>query len=372
MRIVVCIPSLNEADSIGYVVAQADLGLARAYPDTTRTIVNVDSDSDDDTVRRFTEVATIAHKEAFVLRGEPRGKGRNLLRALEYANRTEADCIVILDSDTTTITSEWAATLAAPVVAGRACFVAPVYARSRFEGSTTNHLAWPLVYGCCGVDLRQPIAGDFAIDSALLKAILATQPPELATGYGIDMFLSTMACRSGRPIEQVTLGRKLHKPSFPKIERIFVEEAAVGLELVRDAPRPRGWGRVVRPVSLLEGGSYAHREQARILGVEARERCRVMASVYADWVPSWGARNFDLAGGLGPTAWTDLLAGAVRAIRRYPSLTGDTVARQLLPAFLLRAVTFWDDSDGITASAAESNLEIQAELFLQAMTVAGL
>jgi glycosyltransferase involved in cell wall biosynthesis len=286
MHILVGIPSLNEADSIAHVTEQIDKGLKLTFGCHDCTIVNIDSDSVDRTSEKFQATTTWARKMSIVLRQRPLGKGRNLLKFFRYAEEQQADGVATFDADVTSIQPEWVEALLAPIISKHADYVVPCYRRSRFEGSTTNHFAFPLMYGFCGIDVRQPIAGDFGVGMRVIKELFSRPITLDILGYGIDMALSMTAGTAGLRISEVQLGDKQHKPSFGKIEKIFKEEAAGGLEIIRRwLPSQRVVSSKERPSSIADWGNYSHYHEAISL-------VKRLSAQIPNLIPTYSADNF--------------------------------------------------------------------------------
>src|SRR5262249_28728748 len=144
-RLAVGIPTHLEADSIGNVTRQVDEGLARLLNPSDCLIINVDSDSPDRTSEVFLSTPTLCRKESFVLSEQPRGKGRNALRFFERSAELRVAALAIVDGDLRSITPDWIEALLGPVLRGEADYVTPLYLRHRFDGSTTNHFAYPMI-----------------------------------------------------------------------------------------------------------------------------------------------------------------------------------------------------------------------------------
>lgn len=227
--IIVGIPTYNEADSISNAVQKIDKGLSEYFPEYKALIINVDSQSSDGTSRVFNEIKTKTDKMTFTVKKQPRGKGANIFSLLKIGKKFGAKYIATIDADITTITEEWPKLLLDPLIKERVDFVTPVYTRNRYEGNTTNHFCFPLLYGWFGRKINQPIGGDFALSDRLLKYILEQQKPKDAFLYGIDIFLSTHAVGGNFETREVYLGRKIHKPSFSKIIPMFQQVAATML-----------------------------------------------------------------------------------------------------------------------------------------------
>lgn len=106
-RIVIGIPSYNEEDTIRYVISQVDLGLRKFYPTSKNLIINVDSNSSDDTKNVFLRTQTFYPKEYINTGKKIRGKGKNLIELFKYCNILGVDFVVLLDSDIKTVKPSW-------------------------------------------------------------------------------------------------------------------------------------------------------------------------------------------------------------------------------------------------------------------------
>lgn len=227
--IIVGIPTYNEADSISSTVRKIDRGLSKYFPKYSALIVNMDSQSLDGTRRVFLSTKTNKEKMSLAIKKYSPGKGANIFSLLKLIKRLGAKYIATIDADITTITEKWPKLLLDPIIKGEANFVAPIYTRNRYEGNTTNHFCFPLLYAWFGRQLSQPIGGDFAFSSYFSEYILKQQKPKDAFLYGIDIFLSTHALGGNFRIKEVYLGRKIHKSSFAKIIPMFQQVVATML-----------------------------------------------------------------------------------------------------------------------------------------------
>ncbi|MBY0472866.1 glycosyltransferase, partial [Patescibacteria group bacterium] len=285
MKVLVCLPSLNEAGTIGTVTRIVDKGLRSVPGLTSARIVNVDSNSVDGTREVFNKEITYYPKTSIVPQGEP-GKGRNLLSFTEVARKEDADFCVTIDTDITSVTEDWMRRLLDPLMSGEADYVTPLYERSRFEGSSTNHFAYPVIYGFTGQRVRQPIAGDFAFNRLFLDVLVGTVPVEAVYGYGIDIFLSLVAATVPLRIRQVKLGKKIHNPSFAKLEAMFPQIAASALAVVRQATLTDFTDQsYVGAANILEVKVFPHREAARKMLGRARHILSATTSSSYVWLP---------------------------------------------------------------------------------------
>lgn len=230
MKIAIIIPSFNEEDNISNIVKIVDRGLSKYYPNSESVIINVDSDSQDSTVERFLNTPTKFPKNSIVNKDIPRGKGSNIRKAiLHYKN--SVDYFLMLDSDVISVKEIWIKKFLEPLIKGRAQMVAPVYTRNRYEGNTTNHFSSPIYFACFNKDFVQPIAGDFSFTNKLTD--FCNNMVYLNDYmYGIDTVITFNAVLKGYKINQIKIGQKLHKPSFPKIVPMFEQVASTTFRLI--------------------------------------------------------------------------------------------------------------------------------------------
>ncbi len=133
MRVSVIIPTHNEAQAIGRVLA--DLSLADLPPNFATEVIVVDSNSNDGTP----EIA--ARMGARVIQEPRRGYGRACLTGMGAAN--SPDVVVFLDGDYSDRPSELPILLA-PIIEGRA----DITLGSRLhEHNSGNALPWHQVFG---------------------------------------------------------------------------------------------------------------------------------------------------------------------------------------------------------------------------------
>ncbi len=224
MRISVIIPSLNEADSISNAVKIADEGLKRFYPNSEKLIINSDGPSDDNTRDVFINTETESEK-MYLSNSKAKicGKGTNICSGFEKLNNS--DVVVVLDADVKSSTPEWIKMFVDPIINDSCDLVTPLYTRNRYEGNTTNHFSAPLLRACLGCTVEQPIAGDFSLSPRLVNKVVNSCYFDSDYKYGIDTLISWTAIGSKMKVKQVKLGRKIHKPSFPKISDMFTQVA---------------------------------------------------------------------------------------------------------------------------------------------------
>ncbi len=219
--LVMGIPSFNEADNIAFVARQLATGAKRYFPGLSPVIINLDNHSPDNTRDAFLSSDTegVPKKYVSTEKGVV-GKGNNLQNLFKEVDRLQPKAVILVDADLKSITPEWVNTLATPVLEGHD-YVTPIYSRNEYDGTITNNICYPLIYGLFQTDIRQPIGGDVAFSSKMAKYWLGMEWKESTRQYGIDIFMTTTALLNGFKSCQVMLGSKVHKPSAPKLGLMF-------------------------------------------------------------------------------------------------------------------------------------------------------
>lgn len=374
-NIVVGIPTYREADTIARSITQIDRGLERSYGAENCLIVNIDNQSDDGTREVFLGTKTACPKHYVSTGDSPRGKGKNLLRLFELALEVGAQYVATLDADVVTMTPEWPTNLLEPLMSREADYTLPIYTRNRFEGSTTNHFAFPLMYGVYGAYLRQPIGGEFGLSRKLMEYLVQQDVIETTQQYGIDMFMTCHAVAGGFTCQEVFLGRKLHKPSFPKIAPMFAQIATTALWVTHGYRAKLPHLVSTNAVTETEHGGIDPEQKPSSPSaiVELLQRARqdfvqlgneqLLGSTYSEIAAVMKSNEPEISAQL----WIRFLAICVRR-----SLQEECTADQLVqmvkvitPVFLCRAATLWRQAGGMEPAAVEWEIRNQAELFRQ-------
>lgn len=216
MKVVVGIPSYNNAGTISFVVKQAANGLKKYFGGGI--VVNADGGSTDGTREAVlnTPVPEGVEVHSFVYKWPIPGKGSAVKELMEFALERDADAIVFVDSDLRSITPEWIYRLAKPIEEGYH-FVAPLYIRHKWDGTITNNIAYPMTASLYGENVRQPIGGDFGVGRELMEVYLEDEDTwkTHVARFGVDIFLTTTALAEGFNVIQSALGMKIHDPKDP-------------------------------------------------------------------------------------------------------------------------------------------------------------
>ncbi len=221
-RIAVGLASYNEADSIAYPTQQAGLGLKKHYPDRSAVLLNCDNHSPDNTEAAFLGTPTEVSKIYITTPPDTPGKGYNFENMFRKALELGVETLICLDADLLSVTPEWVKHFAEPIDRGYD-FVNPVYSRHKYDGTITNNLCYPIVYGLFCRDIRQPIGGDFALSRRFAQHLICQPWHRTTEEYGIDVFMTMNAIVGGFKTCNTGLGAKVHKPSAPKLGPMFIQ-----------------------------------------------------------------------------------------------------------------------------------------------------
>jgi glucosylglycerate synthase len=256
--LMVGIPSFKNAATIGYVVRAAQAGLVQYFPDLRPVLVNADAGSSDGTQRVVAETEPPEYIERILLvRPTNRlekvsltypevdgvgGKGAALRTIFEMAAALKVSALVVVDSDLRSIVPEWIELLAGPIIKGGYDFVAPLYARYKYDGTITNTVTYPLTRALYGHRIRQPIGGDFGVSGDLVRHYLKLDTWDAdVSRFGIDIWMTTEALAGGFAVCQARLGAKVHDPKDPGADLGPMFRQVVGTILRLAARNPERW-----------------------------------------------------------------------------------------------------------------------------------
>jgi hypothetical protein len=215
--VIVGIPSYKNAATIRHVVQVAGEGLAQHFAGAKAVIVNSDGGSPDGTKEAV--LNTPVPENVRVLATEYQGlagKGSALRAIFEIVAALEAKACIVVDSDLRSITPEWINQLGGPVLRDGFGYIAPLYTRHKHDGTITNNITYPMTRMLYGLDVRQPIGGDFGFSGDLARWWLkqAVWRADVAR-YGIDIWMTTTAIAEGFKVGQTGLGLKIHDAKDP-------------------------------------------------------------------------------------------------------------------------------------------------------------
>lgn len=373
--LVVGIPSFRNAATIGHVTEAAAEGLRRYFPDKRAVIVNADGGSEDGTPERVRASSDGVPTVAGRYQGKS-GKGSAFRAIFEAVTLLGARACAVVDSDLRSITPEWIARLAGPIVRDEADYVTPLYARHKHDGTITNTIAYPLTRALYGARVRQPIGGEFGFSADLARVYLAEPVWDTDVAkFGIDIFMTTTALARNVRIAQAFLGAKIHDPKDPGADLgpMFTQVVGTLLTLARknsDIWRPVTGSReipVIGEISPVEpevvnanvrvlvekfkaGAQDQDQAWSEILSVATRDVARKAAET-------------GNASAIGGRLWAKAVYEIVAAVKQRDDT--ETLARALLPLYFGRVAALIGEVQGLDQAGAERVVEQQALAFEQ-------
>jgi hypothetical protein len=208
----------NNAETLGGVLDAVSAGVARHFGGARAALIAADAGSSDGTRERVAGTtlpaivveheAPAGERVAVPFHGVP-GRGPALRVTFDVAQRLGARALVLLEADAISVTPEWVERLAAPVLDGKADFVAPAYARHRWEGTITRLLLSPLVRALYGRRLQQPFGGQQALSARLMEHLLIHPKWSWTGGDVHDLWITGTAIADGFSVWETWLGRHL-------------------------------------------------------------------------------------------------------------------------------------------------------------------
>lgn len=238
--ILVGVPTLNNAATVGTVVRAVHRSFATDFLRERTVLINSDGGSNDGT-QEIVRGASLREDETLIApeslrtihrisapyHGLP-GKGGALRTLFAAAELLQAKAVALFDADVTSIAPAWVARLVRPVLEGQADLVSPVFPRHPMDGLLVTQLVRPLMRAAYGHRIREPLASEFACSGHFASHCLAQDvwSSPLAR-YGIDLWLTAEALSAGFRCAQTRLGPRVLAPSSarPGIAEIFSQVA---------------------------------------------------------------------------------------------------------------------------------------------------
>lgn len=203
-RVLVGLPSLNEADTIAAVTADLDAAVTTLPFPAEALLVNADNASADGTPDTFLATATTSPKHV-ITTAHAAGKGTNTVALLKFGCEQDFDAIISVDTDLAEVPASWIHALLGAVYEGaEVCY--PLRPPTWNGGDLTYQLAYPALAGVFGADLREPLCGDIALSRRAAQRILAEPWTAGELRYGGDFLIASLAV--SQPWHTATLTRK--------------------------------------------------------------------------------------------------------------------------------------------------------------------
>lgn len=207
----------NVEATILHVLNVANEGLYTYFPEYRKGIVISIGESNDRT-REMAELFQPYNGISKIITEDigGRGKGAGVRTIMKVARLLNADALILLDGDLLSVRPKWIESIAAPIIYGRADLTIPFYIRHKYDGVITNILAYPFTRAVYGVDIRQPIAGEFGLSRELCEKLL--EHPLFPMDFGIDIFIVTVAAAEEMMVKESLFTQKIHESTTRYLE----------------------------------------------------------------------------------------------------------------------------------------------------------
>ena len=378
--VIVGIPSYKNAATIGHVVKVAGDGLAKYFPGAKAAIVNSDGGSPDGTrkVVLDTPVPDGVHVLATEYQGVS-GKGSAFHAIFEIAAALEAKACVVVDSDLRSITPEWIDRLGGPILRQGFGYIAPLYTRHKHDGTITNNITYPMTRLLYGLDVRQPIGGDFGFSGELARWWLAQQVWDTdAARYGIDIWMTTTAIAEGFKVGQAGLGLKIHDAKDPaaSLGPMFSQVVGTLFSLMRRYADQWPLVRSVQPVPLVGELPQGEPEPVPVTSSVMIAKLRDgLASHSRALDKILSAEQYRAVGDIAATdeesfafpaeTWARVVFDFVLAYKSEV-LPADQIMAAMVPLYYGRTAGLVKEASGMNAEEFERRVvQTQAEIFLK-------
>ena len=233
LSVAVCLPALNEQDTIGTICREIAVDL-RDELGLVEELLVIDSGSEDGTVMHAQQAGADVYRSSHLAPDIPLGgKGEALWKSLAATN---CNIIVWVDSDVSNFDTDWVVELLGPLLAGRALMTKGSYRRPLATngwvdedggGRVTELLARPLINALWPelIHVKQPLAGETASFTSLLREV------PFLSGYAVELGLLVEFAHSYGPdaICDVDLGMRIHR------NRPLREVAKMSFEIIHGA-----------------------------------------------------------------------------------------------------------------------------------------
>ena len=375
--ILVGIPSFNSEKTIAHVMSMVAEGLVKYFPQLKPALIVSDGHSSDGTRSVALNISLRQGVERVITTYEGTlGKGSALRAVFEAACTLEVQACVVVDSDLRSITPEWVGLLASPIIRKDFDYVTPHYLRHKYDGTITKNIAYPMTRMLYGLDVRQPIGGDFGFSGRLANTFLAQNVggSDVAR-FGIDIWMTTTAINAGARICQAPIGVKIHQAKDPAETLGPMFRQVVGTLFALMGMHEERWrqSKGIKATPLCgphTGGepdpvevSLSSMIDELCTGWENYDRLwsqilmeKNIASVHE--ITARGQEDYDFPAEL----WARIVIDFAIAYNKSP-LSSERVMEAMIPLYLGRTAAFVKETMELTTEETETVVERQARLF---------
>ena len=378
--IIVGIPSYNEADCISVPTDTASRGLQEYFPRSKSVIINVDNNSSDGTRDAFMDTPTKVPKIYISTPEGVKGKGNNLRNLFKAAIELNAQAVAVVDADLKSITPQWIQYLVEPLM-GRFDYVSPIYLRHKYDGTITNHIAYPMIRTLGGLRVRQPIGGDFGFSGRAARGFLAEKLWTDKTGnFGIDIWMTTIAVARQFNVCQAFLGTpKIHRPKDPAgdLAPMFTQVVATLFDLMIDFEYLWKYVGPSRPSSIYGFGQGMDQPAPAVdvstdkLFASFKEGWKTHGDLWREVIPLADFRGIEEMAAIesegsftfSSELWARIIFNFAVAYRNADEADRDRLMEALIPFYHSRVLSFVNKTRNFDAREAEEYLDRTSRVF---------
>ncbi len=376
-EIIVGIPSRNTAHTINYVLKNVEKGLRKYLRGFKSRVVVCDGLSTDGTAEVVKAFRKYLNVEVFVIPNlKSKGKGGAVKTLIDVASTsTNLSKLILLDSDLRSITPEWVPLLAE----GECSLTTPYYVRDRFDATITNFVARPLTTATYGVDVRQPIGGDFGLSDKLVKRLKGTtlwsvNPWSLY--FGVDIMITHVALAMEGGVCQAYLGTKIHETKDPgkELKGMFIEVTG-SLYVMLHEFRGIWSSRQVTLESVMTPKLLKVHEIPKVSPPEVKVNRELALRTFREVVASKSdivrevlgveLSQEDLRTGLGRDKWIKALVSGFKAFTNSGKGARENILEALFGLWQGRLFSYYREAQGLTDDEVEEYLMDEVRYAIQ-------
>ena len=229
--LVIGLPTYKNPVTAAQVARVALEGVHQYYPDLRMVLINADAGLAPTTRRAVASQTFKNGHDSAIITGRYEGllgQGSATAALLDAALALDAKAIIILDSHTQSMTSNWIAGLAHLILKNKADLVVPRYQWSLPGGGLSDLIVYPLFRALWGHSVRHPAAPDFALSPGLAGALLDEDVWETEVAqWGLSPWLTTYAVLGQWRVAQSALGKKQTRLFHPRTAHQAVQSGAI-------------------------------------------------------------------------------------------------------------------------------------------------
>jgi glucosylglycerate synthase len=239
--LLVAIPTYNNAGTVTQAIQAIENSYQQNFVRDRVVILNVDGGSTDHTTEAILNMngrKAGAHRGITSLRtvhrvttqyGRTPSQGMALRTILAAADLLRAKSCAIVSPATTTLDPSWVASLLRPAYRQDFAFVAPLYARTKFQGLLARNLLYPMSRAVFGLRIREMYADEWGFSGRLATQCLGQNLwGAEAVRARPEAWMAVTAICSGMKCCQSFLGPKAPPPAGSGLDIVETIRQTVG------------------------------------------------------------------------------------------------------------------------------------------------